>query len=352
MSRSKKTRSREEAENAPAATADDVPKSFAWWQHLLAAFVLFHVVGAVLMAAPSPEGSLRRSAWKEPTAQAEFHAWAEGVRSMGIDVTDKEFEDFLWDVGKKYVDIKKTILTPYAKYAHYSGARQGWRMFVAPHRNPSTINVDIELPTDDGTYQWKNVYGSETGLLGPDHDYSGQWRSRQFRHNRVAKTIFLSGWKFRRNRYREFAHWIAEMAAKDFPNAKRVRIRMFRFKTLTPEEVMAGKVEEGRFHNTRTFDLDRIRKRQAKDAEILEKLKSESAEQRRAEEKQSEARREAKERRAASKKRKAEKKARDAERRKRRGLRRANDDGTRSAPKPPASKPVPPMPAAKAGGTP
>lgn len=356
MSQPKKKRGENSAADSGVAP-DDAPPEFRWWQHLLAAFVLFHITGAVLMAAPSPEGSLRRSAWKEPTAQAEFHAWAEGVRSMGIAVTDKEFEDFLWDIGKEYVDIKKTILSPYAKYAHHSGARQGWRMFVAPHRNPSTINVDIELPTDDGLYQWKNVYGSKNGRLGPDHDYRGQWRSHQFRHNRMAKTIFLSGWKFRRNRYREFAHWIAEVAAKDFPEAKRVRIRMYRFKTLTPDEVRAGKIEEGKFHNTRTFDLDRIRKRQAKDAEILKKLEAEDIEQRRAEEKQSEARREAKERREAAKKRKAErraqKKKRQKERQKREKIRDAMEvrkQREQERRSPPASSDVPPMPRADEGG--
>ena len=297
------------------------------------------MVGAVLMAAPSPEGSLRRSAWQEKTAQAEFHAWAEGVRSAGIDVTDAEFEEFLWTVGSKYVDIKRSVLTPYSAYSNYSGARQGWRMFVAPHRNPSTLNIDVEVPDQNGLLHWETVYGSRDGIMDADESYKGQWRAYQFRHNRMAKTVFLSAWSFRRSRYEEFSHWIAEVAAKDFPTATRVRTRLFEYRTLTPEEVRAGQREKGAFKSTKIFNLEEIRARQASDGPVIEALLAGSEKERRKIEKQSEATRIRNERREASK---AERRRKIEEANRETLKRRQAEEAARTSPPPAAEAPATP----------
>ncbi len=317
MSKSKSTKQKappvdDDSAIAVAGSADDAtedaPVQLKWWMHLLGAFVAFHCIGAILMSAPSPEGSLRRSAWKEATAQAEFHAWAEGLRSVGVSITDADFEQLLWDVSREYVGMKSTILTPYRKYTQLSGARQGWRMFVAPHRNPSILHIDVEEKVD-GHLKWRNVYGSTDGLLGPDRTTKGQWRSKELDHNRVRKTVFLAGWKFRRQRYRELSFWLAEKAALDFPDATRVRVRMYRYRTLTPDEVRTGQKEVGKWHSVKTFDLAKVRERLKKRAIIIAGVEDEDPELRRKEEAASESRRED---RAKRKKRK------ETQRRKRR----------------------------------
>ena len=53
--------------------------------HLRAAFVAFHVVAILTLALPSAGAGMGRSAWKDPTVQAEFRAWADRFRFLGVE---------------------------------------------------------------------------------------------------------------------------------------------------------------------------------------------------------------------------------------------------------------------------
>ena len=42
------------------------------WAHIRTLFIAVHLLAITLMALPAPSGGMSRSAWKDPTVQAEF----------------------------------------------------------------------------------------------------------------------------------------------------------------------------------------------------------------------------------------------------------------------------------------
>ena len=202
-----------------------------------------HVIALCLMAFPAPRGAQRRSAWKDPTSQAEFHAFADALRKVGLDLSDAEFEETLWRLSKGYTKIRNLILTPIRPYTDFTGSRQGWRMFVAPHRYPARLEIEIR---ERG--KWRPIY------VGRSEEYT--WRRELFDHHRMRKAIFLYAWPHHKRRYRQFVRWVRKEVAKDFPYATRVRVRYFKYRTQSPQEVKEGLPLDGKYIATRTYTLE------------------------------------------------------------------------------------------------
>ncbi|MCP4502201.1 MAG: hypothetical protein GY822_19765 [Deltaproteobacteria bacterium] len=227
-----------------------------WWQrhkaHLLALYLLFHICGVVLQAMPAVSGGMSKAAWKDPTAQAEFHQWADLARSVGIKTTDEDFEKFLWNSARTLTDTRKVVLKPWAKYLRATGAQQSWRMFVAPHRFPSRLLVEVEHFDENGKRSWQEIYRSRSDehiFLRTKLDY-----------HRMRKYVFLTSWRHRRAAYKDLVHYVAREAAAVFPEAKRIRVRHFTQRTRTPDEVTTGVTPKGKYKNTLTVRLDKYRK--------------------------------------------------------------------------------------------
>jgi hypothetical protein len=196
-------------------------------RHLLAAFVAFHLFAVTFCALPSVGSGMNRSAWAQPTVQGEFRAWTERFRAFGVEVTVAELEDFLWEFASGYEGVRDQIMRPLRPYFRYTGTWQSWKMFVAPHRYPGRLEIEI----DDGG-GWQPVYVARS----VEH----AWLARWFDHDRFRAATFRYAWKHFRGTRRQFADWVADRAAEAFPDARRVRVSFVRYRTRSPDEVRGG----------------------------------------------------------------------------------------------------------------
>ena len=210
--------------------------------HLRAAFVLFHLVAIFLMAVPAPGGGMSKSAWSDPTVQAEFEAWTNRLNESGVAITQEELEEKLWVLAKGYMEKRNGVIEPLRPYYKYTGTTQSWRMFVAPHRFPARLHIAVR----------------QGGVFEPVYiarDPERSWRAKQLDHDRMRAAIFRFSWRPYRRYYESFTVWVAKRAAEDFPDADSVRVRFFKYKTLTPEQVQAGEEPDGEWILPRTKKL-------------------------------------------------------------------------------------------------
>ena len=215
----------------------------AWWPHQRAVLITTHLFAVAAQAFPAPSGGMTRSTWKQPTVQAEFAAWRERLAGMGIEVTAEEFEEQLWNVAKSYMDVRREILAPMRHCYLYAGTWQSWRMFVAPHRFPGRLHIDIE---QDGVY--RPVY------VGRSNEHT--WLREVFDHDRMRSATFRYAWRKYRRTYRELGKWVAVQAARDFPEADKVRLQFYRYETLSPEAARAGDELDGEMVFPLVFKLE------------------------------------------------------------------------------------------------
>ena len=170
-----------------------------------------------------------RSSWADPTVQDEFRAWAE---RLGME--PKQLEERAWRFAQRWNDLHQRLISPFAPYRDYAGVRQPWVMFVAPQRHPARLEIEI---LEGG--EWRTIYRERSD----DHE----WRRSLFDHDRMRSAIFRFGWDKYGSSYREFSEWVAKEAARDFPRAEAIRVRMARFRTPSPEEVKAGRIPPSRW---------------------------------------------------------------------------------------------------------
>ena len=202
--------------------------------HARAVFVAFHLVAITLMALPSPQGGMRKSAWKDPTVQSEIQAWADRLGRFGLDMEAGDLEDRLWQFASRYEALRGVVLAPFRPYYTYLGCAQSWKMFVAPHRFPARLVIDLK---EDG--EWREVYRAR------DDDH--QWLAPVLDHDRMRSAVFRFGWRAYRRSYRQFADWVATQARHDFPEATHIRLRFHRRPTPSAAAMRAGDVPEGRY---------------------------------------------------------------------------------------------------------
>src|SRR5262245_20837049 len=106
------------------------------WPAIRAVLVAYHVLALVVLSFPSPPSGMQRGQWENPTVQNEFKMWAERLSSVGWQMSTQELDSMLWELSKRYVAGREKVSAPFDVYVTYSGARQSWRMFVAPQRYP------------------------------------------------------------------------------------------------------------------------------------------------------------------------------------------------------------------------
>ncbi len=199
----------------------------ARWPQIRAALIAVHVLAITLAALPAPVGGMNRKAWSEPTVQEEFASWTARLNGAGLDLTQAELEDQLWTVAVVVMDVRGTVLAPFRPYYQLCGTTQPWRMFVAPHRFPSRLQVRVR----EGRGPWKVVYQ----VRSDEHD----WNRAQLDTDRVRSAVFRYGWPTYGATYQHFARWLADRAFEDFPDASQVEIRFLDHRTPSPAEVLA-----------------------------------------------------------------------------------------------------------------
>lgn len=213
--------------------------------HLLAAYVLYHVISVVVAALPALYGVMDRQMWKDPTVQNEFDSWAKRLDEWGVEMTGDRLEDFAWRLAGGWKNARAVLMTPFDDYQRCVGAQQSWSMFVAPHRHPSRLCIDRRAA--DGA--WIPLYVARSR----EH----RWPRVQFDHIRFRSAIFRYAWPQYRRSYEDLVQWIAGEVGTDFPETEQVRVRFFRFTTLSAEQIRRGEKENGAYVYERIISLDR-----------------------------------------------------------------------------------------------
>jgi hypothetical protein len=215
-------------------------------RHGLAVFVALHLFAVTFCALPSVGSGMNRSAWRQPTVQGEFRAWTERFGALGIEITVPVLEQRLWDFATGYEVVREKILAPFQPYFRYCGTWQSWKMFVAPHRYPGRL--EIEVDRGEG---WEPVYVARSA----EHDWMAPWLD----HDRFRSATFRYAWDHYRAARNQFVDWVARHAAVDFPDARRVKVFFVRYRTRSPEEVKAGTPAAEKRELTLIRDLGKLR---------------------------------------------------------------------------------------------
>lgn len=219
----------------------------AAWRHVAVVLIGIHVVAVFLHAMPSPGSGLRRADWDQPTVQGEFETWAGHLGGLGIEITSEELQDRVYVFAKGYQDGYAALTDPFKPYYRTCGTWQSWRMFVAPHKYPSKLQIRVRIDN-----RWVPVYEARSTVL--------TWRGYQLDHERMRAALFRYGWGRKYpGTWNAFARWIAREAAADFPQADQVNLRFIHYRTPSPEEVRAGEVPDVEYTRSVRFRLDEYR---------------------------------------------------------------------------------------------
>ena len=213
---------------------------------LRAVLIAVHVVAVIALAFPSGGSLTNRAAWRSENTQADFAAWTSGLNQVGVAITPKQFEAWLWRLAKGYGAAHSRITRPFRPYARHVGARQPWQMFASPQRHPGELHVDIE---ERG--EWRPLYRSRSR----EHT----WRRRQMDHDRLRKFVGRFARGFIRKHYDALAVWLATEAAREFPESTRVRVRLYRYRSPPPDRARARQRPRGRYEHARYFDTETLR---------------------------------------------------------------------------------------------
>lgn len=216
------------------------------WPHVRAVLVALHVLSLVVLSLPDANAVHTRHRWKTANARADLRQWAERLSRWGYDTDEHRLERTLWDTGSAYLRVHQPVVAPFSWYAKVTGSRQAWRMFASPQRHPAELHVDLWR---EG--RWRPLY--------VPHSEEHAWNRSQFEHNRFRKFLgrFARGFVF--DHYRKSARWIATRAAREHPEATRVRIQLYRYDTLVPARVLDGEQPRGRYEHPLIFEAEALR---------------------------------------------------------------------------------------------
>lgn len=207
------------------------------WPHVRAAFVAFHVVAMALSAVPTPEGGMSRANWADETVQAEIAAWA---GRFGAE--PKAFEERLWSFATVYVAGYRKLMTPFDPYEELTGTGQNWKMFVAPHKYPTRLQISGRA----GDGEWRVLFeeGSPTAT----------WRRGLLRTERLRASTFRWGWSTYASAWSKGCTSLAKLAFEDDPSLSSVRCRMWKAPSPSPAQARSGDLPAGRWTSTRVVE--------------------------------------------------------------------------------------------------
>lgn len=199
---------------------------------LRAALVLFHCVGISLSALPNPVDGLNKKNWSDPTVQGEFQRYAGWLGMESAELQDRAYE-----AAKQAVAVRETILAPFDDWLGFWGVRQSWRMFVAPHRFPTRVEI-----AGKGAGDWEVVFFE----ADPGH----QWNGRALRTEPYKGLLFRWGWTSYARYYDRGCRALARRLRAERPDFSQVRCRYWKTRSVSPEEARAGLVPPGEWRGT------------------------------------------------------------------------------------------------------
>lgn len=192
-------------------------------RHLVAAFVLWHALAVLASSLPSPGRGVNRSYWSEPTVQAEFQAWA---TALGTDLVT--FQDGLYVAAVNVQAAVRAANAPFRQYLSVTNTAQSWKMFVAPHRFPTRLQLRAQ--GSDGS--WAVVY--EEG------DDAPRWRGERFATERMRAAVFAWGWPQNKKRWASACAGFARDYFAETAEAAAFQCRFGKGASLSAAQVLAG----------------------------------------------------------------------------------------------------------------
>lgn len=172
---------------------------------------------------------MNRAQWKDPTVQAEFSDWAERLH-----MSKTEFEDGIWRFAVAWQGINKALMKPVNPYENLVGSGQNWKMFVAPHKFPTSLEIAV---SDGGV--WTVIYS--------ERDPDARWRRGTLGVERLRSAIFRWGWPAYAASWTSASVALGRLALADYPDADAVRLRFWKAKSPSPAEAAAGVEPPGRW---------------------------------------------------------------------------------------------------------
>lgn len=216
------------------------------WPHLRTLFIAFHALAIVALSFPTSRVLLNQSGWESENTKNELVRWSERLNGLGVATTPEELEQTVRRQVARYLGVHAVITAPFAQYARWTGAIQGWAMFASPQRHPAELHIDI---LEGST--WRPIYRPHSA----EHDFWGP----RFRHNRMRKQLGRFARTFHVGTYDRLARFVAREAALAYPQARTIRVQLWRYATLSPEAVRAGQTPTGRYEETRRFNARTLR---------------------------------------------------------------------------------------------
>lgn len=192
-------------------------------RHIIAVFVLWHGSAMLASALPSPGAGLNRSYWSDPTVQAEFGTWA---RMLGVE--SQALQDDIFVVAQRVQSAVEGVRAPFKPWLDLTRTRQSWKMFVAPHRFPTRLQLRVASAGGE----WRVVYEEDR----PE----AQWMARRFGNERVRASVFAWGWPAARTKWKSACTGFARALFDELPDAARVQCRFAKITSPSAAEVLAG----------------------------------------------------------------------------------------------------------------
>ncbi len=185
---------------------------------------------------------MNRKAWADPTVQAEFAAWAD---RFGME--PKAFEEELWAFAEGYNRGYGRLLAPVRPYEALVGTEQSWKMFIAPHRFPTRLQI-AGRQTGGGTD------GGDWTVLFEEGSPDATWSAGILRHERLRASIFRWGWPAYQAAWSRGCAAIARRVFADFDMFTQARCRFWKAPSPSPAQAASGVVPEGSWVYTRVVD--------------------------------------------------------------------------------------------------
>ncbi len=187
------------------------------WPHIRAVLVALHVVAITAMALPAvPRTTAMASTWADPTVQEEIRAWA-----ARLHLEPAMLEERARRGARHLIQARDAALAPFGPYYRHCGTWQSWRMFVAPHRYPARLEIEVKR---DGAWHTLHRAG----------DPNTTWHRAQVRHVRMRSTAFITAWERYADERSRLADWVARTVAAEDPNASAIRLRYWKQRTPAP----------------------------------------------------------------------------------------------------------------------
>ncbi len=191
------------------------------WDHLRAAFVALHVAVVVAGSIPAPP-ALDTKSLKKPEFARQLAAWEALAAQLGVGAA--QFREGLVTVVKPLRQARALVTELGEPYARCCGVAQGWSMFGTLNRAPGRVEV------------WLEEGGRFRPLTIPGHP-EATWRAATFGSERVRAMLNNYANFNQPEIYALLVDWIAREAARDFPEATRVRAQIVKIEPPEPSEL-------------------------------------------------------------------------------------------------------------------